>query len=172
MNWAGCCRKSKGLCRPKTCDRNHCNKTVVGNVADFSLKLCPIALIATGEVAVKEPIWTGNGVTEVGYHSSSSPPFTFPSSEDNRVPIYAGWIESYWKILWKSSVLNPGPSALVMSTLTTRPQQIHKLMHSERCELGIPCTHRILWINGLSLPYVSCTSKNVAESSRFGSVLA
>jgi len=49
-------------------------------------------------VAVKEPTCTGTGVTEVGHHSSFSPPFTFPSFEESQVPIYC-WVnrESFGK---------------------------------------------------------------------------
>jgi len=39
-----------------------------------------MTIMAIGEEA-------GNGAPELGSHSSSSPPFTFPSSEESQVPI-------------------------------------------------------------------------------------
>jgi len=44
--------------------------------------------MAVGEVAVKIHLVPGNGVTEVGRQSSSSPPLTFPSLEESQAPIY------------------------------------------------------------------------------------
>jgi len=51
----------------------------------------PIALMAVGEVALKEPICIDNSVTEVGCHSSSSVPFSpSPALKRVRYPFTAG----------------------------------------------------------------------------------
>jgi len=49
--------------------------------------------------------------------------FTFPGSEESQIPIYC-WVngEICWKILCTRCALNSGPTVLVMSVLTTRPQ--------------------------------------------------
>ena len=83
---------------------------------------CPIAV---REIAVKEPTCTGtDSVNEVRRNPFFSSPS--PSSALKRVshPFTAGWRERVSKNLALKLVLNPGPSAPAVSTLTTQPQCI------------------------------------------------
>jgi len=74
--------------------------------------------MGVGEAAVKKLTWH----LRWGCHSSPSPPSPSPALKRVRYPFIAGWAESFWNIQCTSCVLNPGPSAPVMSTLSTRPQ--------------------------------------------------
>ena len=91
----------------------------------------PLSRWLFGWKAVTEPIWTGNGVTEV--HSSSSPPLPFPALKRARYPFPAGWVsrESYEKSHARA-VLIPWQPVSVVSGLTIQPQLLsqHHSQHS------------------------------------------
>ena len=54
------------------------------------MKVDPYLLMTNENVAVDEPTCTGNGVTEIRRHSSSSPPSPSPALKRVRYPLTAG----------------------------------------------------------------------------------
>lgn len=74
------------------------------NRVKLKVKAVPIALRAVGEVAVKRPTCSSNGVTS---------PFTFPTSEESRVPIHCSVNRELSQDPVLKHVLNPWPHCVV-----------------------------------------------------------
>jgi len=77
-------------------------------------------------VPVREPAFTGSGVTEVERHSSSSTPSPSPALKKARYPFTAGWAERVFEQhhCTNYNYLNPGPVAPVASALNTQLQHL------------------------------------------------